>query len=811
MTHISPMDTNSTALCLGCFAAPSAAGTCPACGFDSTAKAAPNALAPGTLLHGQFVLGRVLGKPGGFGVTYLGFDRQLETTVAIKEYLPRDWATRDSDGTTVVPHAADEAEAFQYGIERFLAEARLLARLDHPNIVRVRQFFAANASAYLVMDYYRGLTLAEHLAQQPDGRLPERQALDLMLPVLDGLRAVHAQGVLHRDIKPANIYLAQTEAGGVRPILLDFGAARQAAGERSRSLSVVVSDGYAPFEQYSRKGRQGPWTDVYSAAAVLYRMLTGSVPPPAPDRFEEDELRPASSFGVSQSVSEALSRALAADSAARPQTLTALQRMLSDSGRPTQGSRTRGAADTADQPPAQREHSSRTALPRLHLDPDIPTRTPPTHVAADQGPAPPSVRRASARPMRPLGDKRLHLLLGVATGLAAVTAMLMLFPTSEPDTPAVAATPPAAAARGDEDRAFARAQRAGSIAAYRTYLARCELETCTHAAEAHLRIGRQLADGDGVRKDPVAALLWLERAAEGGSVEAQFRIGVMYADGQGTARNHAQARHWLERAAKSGHINGQARLGLLLEAERNYQAAAAWYAEAAQQGQPEAQYRLARLHRAGRGVPRDDAAAADWHRKAAAQGHAAAQTELGRMYATGQGVARNEARAADWYRKAAEQGHASAQLLLAGCYAAGNGVPRNDREAFRWYRSAALDGEPEAQYRLGVMYNTGSGVAQDLDAARAWLGTAAEGGSAAARAALASLPAAEPPPQTTRAQPPAMPQPVGTAAATTQPERRGDGFGPQNPEDAARLRQQARDYVSERRRLGIMAPEYWPE
>ncbi|MCG6861053.1 MAG: protein kinase [Chromatiaceae bacterium] len=157
-----------------------------------------------------------------------------------------------------------------------MGEARTLARLDYPNIVRVRQFFEANGTAYLVMDYYEGISLAEHLEKLgQNGRLSEDSAKRLVLPILDGLRTVHAKGFLHRDVKPQNIYLAHTDSGGVRPILLDFGAARQAMGERSRSLSVVVSAGYAPFEQYHRKGSQGPWTDICAAAAVLYRAVTG--------------------------------------------------------------------------------------------------------------------------------------------------------------------------------------------------------------------------------------------------------------------------------------------------------------------------------------------------------------------------------------------------------------------------------------------------------------------------------------------------------------------------------------------------------
>jgi serine/threonine protein kinase len=296
----------ATTRCPGCFSDTGGAAPCPRCGFDPNDPGPASALAPGTVLNEQFVIGRVLGKPGGFGITYLALDRALATRVAIKEYLPRDLAVRAADGVTITPHSSGESDTFRFGLSQFLDEARTLARLDHPNIVRVRQFFSAHGSAYLVMDYYQGLSLAEYLARQPDGRLPEAKALGLMQPILDGLRAVHAEGFLHRDIKPANIYLARTASGGARPILLDFGAARQSVGERSRSLSVLVTDGYAPFEQYSRKGRQGPWTDVYAAAAVLYRVLTGETPPPTPERIDEDELKPASAFGVSQPLSDAL-------------------------------------------------------------------------------------------------------------------------------------------------------------------------------------------------------------------------------------------------------------------------------------------------------------------------------------------------------------------------------------------------------------------------------------------------------------------------------------------------------------------------
>ena len=321
------MDQHTDTFCPGCFADRGRANPCPHCGYDEAVERSPLVLPHRTMLHGQFVVGRVLGKPGGFGITYLGWDLNLQTQVAIKEFLPRDLAGRSPDRATVVAHSGDDGEHFRFGLEQFLREARTIAQLNHPNIVRVRHFFEANGTAYLVMDYYQGLSLAEYLDQQGD-RIPEEQAKQLMLPILDGLRAVHAKGFLHRDIKPQNIYLARLDSGGVRPILLDFGAARQAMGERSRSLSVVITPGYAPFEQYQRTGRQTIATDIYAAAAVLYRMLTGITPMEAVERVDRDELRPATDFGISEQLSTAIAHAMAMSPSVRPQSVREFQALL---------------------------------------------------------------------------------------------------------------------------------------------------------------------------------------------------------------------------------------------------------------------------------------------------------------------------------------------------------------------------------------------------------------------------------------------------------------------------------------------------
>lgn len=313
-------------LCPGCFAEKGEVAVCPYCGYDESERRTPLVLPYRGLLNGQFLVGKVLGKPGGFGITYLGWDVNLATPVAIKEYLPRDYASRDSDHATVVAHSREDAGLFKFGLEQFLQEARIVARFDHPNVVRVRSFFEQNGTAYLVMDYLQGVNLSEHVTSR-GGRLVEREALDLMLPILDGLQDVHSKGFLHRDIKPQNIYI--TTAG--RPILLDFGAARQAMGERSRSLSVILTPGFSPYEQYHRRGEQGPWTDLYAVAATLYYVLTGQPPADAPERVAKDELPPVSALvtGISPQVDQAIMMALSLEASARPQDVFLFRDLLS--------------------------------------------------------------------------------------------------------------------------------------------------------------------------------------------------------------------------------------------------------------------------------------------------------------------------------------------------------------------------------------------------------------------------------------------------------------------------------------------------
>jgi hypothetical protein len=239
-----------------------------------------NALPAGTLLM-EYRLDGVLGA-GGFGLTYLAWDTNLQKQVAIKEYLPTETALRALDGS-VVPIATQRHEDYRWGLERFLQEARTLARFTHPHIVRVNRYFEANGTAYMVMEYERGESLSALLKREP---CPSEERLrEILLPVLSGLRAVHEAGFLHRDIKPGNIFLR--EQGG--PVLLDFGAARHAPGG-STDHTAVVTPGYAPIEQYSAGGPQGPWSDIYAVAAVFFRAVTNANPPDAVGRLRCDSV-----------------------------------------------------------------------------------------------------------------------------------------------------------------------------------------------------------------------------------------------------------------------------------------------------------------------------------------------------------------------------------------------------------------------------------------------------------------------------------------------------------------------------------------
>jgi serine/threonine protein kinase len=284
---------NLDTLCISCMEDDSGAPVCPKCGASAQIPHTNNLqLAPRTVLRQQYLIGRALGH-GGFGITYLAYDIGLQSRLAIKEYMPSGVAGRSAPKPTVAPFNERMQEEYEWGLDRFLEEARTLKKFStHPNIVSVDTIFRDNGTAYMVMEYLDGMTLEEFLKRR-GGKVTFETAVRILQPVMDALAVVHAEGILHRDISPDNISLSKT--GKVK--LMDFGAARNALSQKSRNLSVILKEGYAPEEQYRSSGIQGPWTDVYATAATMYHCITGRIPQPSLDRAADDRLEPPTQLG----------------------------------------------------------------------------------------------------------------------------------------------------------------------------------------------------------------------------------------------------------------------------------------------------------------------------------------------------------------------------------------------------------------------------------------------------------------------------------------------------------------------------------
>jgi len=325
---------------------------------DAPAGTVLNALPVGHRMQ-EYSLDGILGY-GGFGITYLATDHNLNCKVAIKEYLPSDQAVR-TDGFTLSAKSADALDSFQWGLKRFLDEARALATFNHAHIVRVLRFFEANSTAYMVMELVTGLPLGEWVKiHRP---LEEAQVLAIVRPLLDGLQVIHAAGFLHRDIKPGNIHMRSDTV----PVLLDFGAARQLVSHTGRELTAIVTPGYAAFEQYHSQGNQGPWTDLYSFGALMYGMITGQRPIEAPARVRNDPLKSAMEAADRSRYSEALLRAidwaLVPEEEKRPQSVAEFLRAL-PSGMPggtASGTAASGATGAPSAPSAEPKSTTVTA------------------------------------------------------------------------------------------------------------------------------------------------------------------------------------------------------------------------------------------------------------------------------------------------------------------------------------------------------------------------------------------------------------------------------------------------------------------
>lgn len=276
--------------CMGCMQPLDASGKCPVCDFDlEQYERAPRCIRPGDTVNGRYLLGRVLGE-GSFGITYIGRDLVLDRVVAVKEYFPVNYVSRDVQADTtsnkVFVYAGIDDEDYQYGLDKFYGEAKILAKFQKiSGVVSVNDFFYDNATAYLVMDYVHGITLKEYIKQH--GAMEGPHALEVMHPVIKALCDIHKEGIVHRDISPDNILVEQDGT----LVLIDFGSAREERQSYTQSMTVLFKRGYTPEEQYRGKGNWGVWSDVYSLCATMYFMLTSIVPNESIERMIKDDMQ----------------------------------------------------------------------------------------------------------------------------------------------------------------------------------------------------------------------------------------------------------------------------------------------------------------------------------------------------------------------------------------------------------------------------------------------------------------------------------------------------------------------------------------
>lgn len=549
-----------------------------------------NALSPGYQLL-WYEIKDILGQ-GGFGITYLAQDLNLAHEVAIKEYMPVDLAVR-SDHDSVESVSTEYEYRYRWGLQNFIDEARTLGQFKHPNIVRVRNVFEANNTAYMVMDYELGETLQEILNRRKT--LDEQDIQTVIFPIIDGMKLIHAHGFIHRDIKPANIFI---RVDG-EPVLLDFGSARQAMEESKNALTSIFSKGYAPIEQYNTTDDdQGPWTDIYALGATIYRTIAGVPPCDAIDRSSaisvtsRDTYVTAHEIGVgrySEPLLHAIDTAMKFKHQDRPQTITEWQLILM--GRDT------GPTETeASVAPDSHDDALTVHLHKAEQGDTMAQATLAFMYAKGVG-----VQKNESEAVRwyetaaEQGHLNSQFNLGViyAKGRGVEQDYNKSFYWYQK-----------AAAQGDVTaQATVAMMYMKGIGTDRDYAAAFK---CYHSAaekgdlNSMFHLGEMYNKGIGTQTDLEKAFNWYRKAAENGHVNAQMNLGYMYGKGYGTARDDTEAYHWYRKAADSGHPNAQYNLGVIYSkgrgVSRNIEEARKWYKKAMDQGDTNAERAMARLH-----------------------------------------------------------------------------------------------------------------------------------------------------------------------------------------------------------------------
>lgn len=508
--------------------------------------------------------------------------------------MPIDLAARSEDGS-VQSLSSNHHERYLWGLERFLEEARTLGLFNHPNIVRVRNVFQSNNTAYMVMDYELGESLQDILNRRKI--LDEDDIGTVIFPIIDGMKQVHAHGFIHRDIKPANIFIRVDGD----PVLLDFGSARQSLSEQQQSLTSIFSKGYAPIEQYNTEDElQGAWTDIYAFGATMYRAIAGVPPSDAINRSSalslaaRDTYVPAVEIGAgrySNTLLEAIDAAMRFKHQERPQTITEWQSMF---------------LTTA--PVAATESYSETI-------------------------------KMSAADLNPLTEKIKIAESGDVAAQAELAFMFAKGEGAEKNDSEALKWFTKAAEQGDANSQFnlgvmyakGRSVEQDYNEAFKWYKKAAEQGDVNSQAT----ISTMYMKGIGVDKDYKDSFDWALRAAKRGHLNSIYNLGEFYSKGYGVEKNYTESFRWNKKAALKGHIKAQLNLGYMYGkgegVERDDIEAFHWYRKAAESGHPNAQFNLGVIYAKGRGVTKNVEEAKIWYKLADEQGVEQAGKALARL------------------------------------------------------------------------------------------------------------------------------------------------------------------------------------
>ena len=656
-------------------------------------------LKPGTILRSSkrnYKIVKVLGH-GGFGITYLVesdiiYD-ELPTTVrfALKEHFINSLCSRDPQTQHVVSSQPVQKEVDR-SMRAFISEAQRLQKLgiSHSNIVKVNEVFEANSTAYFVMEYLDGGSLADYV--QGRGRLSFAEMAALMEPVCNSVAMLHRNSVAHYDIKPQNIMLVNRK-GQLSPVLIDFGLAKHYDGQGNATSSIAAAGytpGYAPMEQYAGFSTFQPTADVYALGATILFCLTGHNPAPAQELNLDEVRNELTALNISASVIDALLSALEFRSKDRPADAGAFAAAIFD------GSST---ATT------ENKYSSEMPVSRSTVKmPPKPSVTTPSGKPTEAISAPTSPRKRLKTILRISG---VVYALALAYALALVIDFVIsLGGDTEPeqimlDTVAVKAAEYEAPVQEEPQPTEPQQPRDPQQSQVQP-----APEPVLTAAQMCQK-GKEYYD----KKQYSEAVPCLRKSAQQGNADAQYLLGKCYFNGWGVTEDESQAAAWWRKAAEQGYAEAQCALGICysngIGVTQDYTQAVAWYRKAAEQGNADAQYLLGECYYNGWGVTQDYTQAAVWWRKAAEKGYAEAQCSLGMCYHNGEGVTKDYTQAFAWWRKAAEQGNADAQCALGFCYDFGWGVTPNKSEALYWYRKAAAQGDSLAKRNVQELESQG--------------------------------------------------------------------------------------------------------